>query len=76
MRTTVDLDDDTVRAIEHVKRARGIGLSEAINDLVRLGLLYQAPPKAFSQVTHPLGTRIDVSNIAEALDLLDGPASR
>lgn len=76
MRTTVDLDDDTARAIERVRRERGIGLSEAVNELLRRGLLHQAPTKAFSQSTHPLGARIDVSNVAEALDLLEGPARR
>ncbi len=76
MRTTVDLDDDTARALELVRRERGIGLSEAVNELLRRGLLHQAPAEAFSQVTHPLGTKIDVSNVAEALDLLEGPAGR
>jgi hypothetical protein len=77
MRTTVDLDDDTAKAIDKLRRRRGIGLSEAVNDLVRQGLLHQPmdrPP--FTQATRDAGLRIDVTNVAEALDLLEGPTAR
>ena len=32
MRTTVALDDDVVAAVERVRRERGLGLSEALNE--------------------------------------------
>ena len=72
MRTTVEFDDDTAAAVEQLRRDEGIGASEAVNELIRRGLLprRQAPP--FEQHTHALGARIDVSNVAEALEVLEG----
>jgi metal-responsive CopG/Arc/MetJ family transcriptional regulator len=77
MRTTVSLDDDVAAALKEVRRTRHIGLSEAINDLIRAGIA-GAPGErqTFSQRSTTLGLRLDVSNVAEALDLLDGPTSR
>jgi metal-responsive CopG/Arc/MetJ family transcriptional regulator len=76
MRTTVSLDDDVTAAVDRLRRERGVGLSEAVNELIRRGL--QAPRRrtVFRQRTTALGLRVDVSNVAEALDLLDGPAAR
>lgn len=72
MRTTVDLQDDVAKAIEDRRRATGRGLSATINDLVREGLVAQQSGRPrFVQSSAPLGLRIDVSNVAEALDLLD-----
>jgi hypothetical protein len=76
MRTTVTLDDDVAAAVARLRRDRGIGLSEALNDLARSGMTVRPSRKRFRQRTASLGLRIDVSNVAEALDLLDGPASR
>lgn len=76
MRTTVDFDDDTAAAVERLRRERGIGLSEAVNELVRSGLLAATPRAEFRQRTAPLGLRIDVSDVAEALEVLEGPGNR
>ena len=38
MRTTVTLDDDVAAAVDLVRRERGVGLSEALNELVRRGM--------------------------------------
>lgn len=76
MRTTVELDNDTGAAIEQLRRAEDVGVSEAVNRLIRKGLLARDEPRAFRQRTHPLGLKIDVSNVAEALDLLEGPDAR
>lgn len=76
MRTTIELDDDTAAVIERVRRERGIGVSEAVNALIRQGVLPRPEPPRFSQRTHHLGIKIDVSNIAEALDVLEGPDAR
>jgi hypothetical protein len=76
MRTTVQLDDDVTAALERLREAENIGVSEALNRLVRMGL---AAPKArarFTQRSEPLGLRIGVDDIAEALELLEGPAAR
>lgn len=79
MRTTVTLDDDVAAAVEQVRREEAIGVSEAVNRLVRLGLLREnagrARARPFRQRTAPLGLRIEVSNVAEALEQLDGPGA-
>lgn len=72
MRTTVEFDDDTARAIVALRRERGVGVSEAVNELIRRGLLPRGVAPAYRQRTKPLGLRIDVSNIAETLEVLDG----
>jgi Arc/MetJ family transcription regulator len=76
MRTTVTLDDDVAAAVEQIRRERGLGLSAAVNELVRAGLRAPRRRPAFRHRTADLGLRVDVSNVAEALDLLDGPAAR
>jgi Arc/MetJ family transcription regulator len=76
MRTTVSLDDDVAAAVDQLRRERHLGLSEAVNELIRLALRAPRSRPAFRQRTAALGLRVDVSNVAEALDLLDGPAAR
>ena len=71
MRTTVEFDDDTARAIEALRRDRGLGVSEAVNELVRLGLLAQPAREPFRQRVAKLGVRIDVSSVADALEVLE-----
>ena len=74
MRTTVTLEQDVVAALERVRRERGLGLSEAVNDLIRKGLHYEPPRKRFVQKSHDLGPAlIDYTNIGKALEELDGP---
>ena len=75
MRTTVVLDSD-VAAVEQMRRERAIGLSQAVNELGRRGLRPTPAPGEFRQRTARLGLRIDVTNVAEALEHLHGPASR
>jgi hypothetical protein len=77
MRTTIEFDEDTARAVERERREHGRGVSQAVNELIRRGM--SAPPPApteFRQRTRRLGLRIDVSNVAEALDVLEGPTAR
>jgi len=71
MRTTIRLDADVLAAAERLRRERHIGLSQAINELARAGMQRHREPRTFHQRTQELGLRIDVSNVAEALDLLD-----
>ena len=71
MRTTLRLDDDVLAAAERLRRERHIGLSEAVNELARVGMQRHHQPRAFRQRTQALGLRVDASNVAEALDLLD-----
>jgi Ribbon-helix-helix protein, copG family len=76
MRTTVDLDDDTAKAVEKLRRDRNIGTSEAVNHLIRQGLLPREARAPFAQKTAKLGIRVDVSNVAQALEDLDGLEAR
>lgn len=75
MRTTVKLADDVAAAVEKRRREQAIGLSEAVNDLIRAGLTTTSTTRPFRQQTHDLGEGIDFSNIADALETLDGPAA-
>ena len=76
MRTTITLDADVAAAIERLRRRQGIGLSEAVNELIRSGLRARAPRSRFQQRSHDLGLRVDVRNVAEALEGLEGPTAR
>lgn len=72
MRTTVVLDSDVASEIERLRR-EGMGLSEALNLLARRGMARGIGTKsvAFKQRTSRIGLRVDVTNIADVLDLLD-----
>jgi hypothetical protein len=76
MRTTIEFSEDTAAAIEQYRKATGAGISEAVNELIRRGLLPREARPPFRQETRRLGLRIDVSNVAEALEVLEGPANR
>lgn len=76
MRTTVNLDDDVAAAVERLRQERHLGMSAAVNELVRAGLAVRPRRQRFRQRTTDLGLRVDVTNITEALEVLDGPAHR
>jgi hypothetical protein len=76
MRTTVTLADDVAAAVERVRRERAVGTSEAVNALIRKGLAASEQRAEFRQRTHRLGLRLDVSNLADAFELIDGPTRR
>lgn len=77
MRTTVTLDDDVAAALGRFREQSSRGVSEIVNELIRAGLRERGRPRRrFSQKTDAMGIRLDVTNVAEALDLLDGPDHR
>ena len=76
MRTTLTLAGDVAAAIEKLRRERSIGMSEAVNELVRAGLTKQEAAAPFRQTAHDLGRGVDFSNVADAIETLDGPAAR
>jgi len=76
MRTTITLADDVAAAVEKLRRERGVGISEAVNDLVRSGLTASQSKRRFRQKAHNLGSGIDITNIGEAIETLDGPTTR
>jgi uncharacterized membrane protein YgcG len=71
MRTTITLADDVAAGIEKLRRERDLGLSEAVNDLVRAGLTRDRPRPPFRQRTYDMGLTLDVANIGEVIDLLE-----
>lgn len=71
MRTTFTLDDDVAVEVERLRRDEGIGLSEAVNRLIRAGL---AAPKKRAVYRHrgvEVGLKMDVTDIASVLEILD-----
>jgi Arc/MetJ family transcription regulator len=76
VRTTLSLDDDVAAAVQRLRDERHIGLSDAVNELIRAGLAAPARRVTFRQRTANMGLRIDVSNVADALEHLDGPQAR
>jgi hypothetical protein len=78
MRTTVTLADDVAAEVNRLRRERSIGVSEALNELARAGMMRRKQPrKRFVQRTHNFGrSTIDVTNVAEALEQLEGPDYR
>ncbi|HEX3517527.1 MAG TPA: hypothetical protein VHT29_00675 [Solirubrobacteraceae bacterium] len=76
MRTTINLSDDVAAAVEQLRRERGGGLSETVNDLLRSGLTVETNTPTLRQETHDFGEGIDVANVAEALEVLDGSLAR
>lgn len=55
VRTTVTLDPDVAKLLEKLQRDRGQGLSEVLNDLVRVGSTARDARTAFVQRTSPIG---------------------
>ena len=76
MRTTVEFDPDIAAVVDGLRRERGIGVSEAVNELIRRGLIAQPARPPFRQRTAPLAVSVDVSSVADALEVLEGPATR
>lgn len=70
MRTTIRLDPEVAAAADRLRRERNIGLGEAVNELARAGLARQGAPTHFRQRTTRVGLKIDVSDIADTLELL------
>jgi hypothetical protein len=76
MRTTVTLDDDVAKALDALRRERGLGTSAALNELVRRGMAATATrPEPFRQRTSSMGPpRVPLDDIGHALELLEGEA--
>ena len=72
MRTTLTLDDDVAAAVEDLRRAEGIGRSEAVNRLVRKGLISRDAPVPYQHLPSDMGPfKVDISNIGAVVELLD-----
>lgn len=71
MRTTVRLDPEVAAAAERIRQERHLGLGEAVNELARAGLARQPHTGRFQQRTASVGLRVDVTDVADTLELLD-----
>lgn len=71
MRTTVTLAPDVASEVARIRRDRGVGLSEALNELARRGMVGREPADTFTQATYPMRMKVDVANIGDVLDVLD-----
>ncbi len=78
MRTTVTIADDVAAELDRIRRERDVGLSEALNDLARAGMIRKKEPrKKFVQRTHDMGEAlVDYTNIGEVLEMVEGPDYR
>lgn len=71
MRTTVTLEDDVAAAVEGLRGSDGIGMSDAVNRLIRKGLARPVQPKPYVHQSYDMGLQADVTNIGEVLGWLD-----
>ena len=76
MRTTVTLADDVAAAVRRLRQERNLGLSEALNELARAGMRRRPERRPFRQRSRAIGISIDVTDVADALEQLDGPTQR
>ena len=76
MRTTVTLEPDVAAAVARLRRELSIGVSEAVNELIRIGLRPAKPQRDYRPRSRSLGLRLDVANVAEALEMLELPERR
>lgn len=77
MRTTVVIDSDVAAEIERLRR-EGLGVSEALNLLARRGMS-GADIRKTARYKHratKIGLKVDVTNVADVLDLLDDDPPR
>lgn len=72
MRTTITLADDVAAGVEKVRRERDLGLSEAVNDLIRAGLTDRGDRPSVDFPTYDMGpAKIDYTNIGEAIEAIE-----
>ncbi len=78
MRTTVTLAADVAAAVEELRRDRGSGISEVLNELLRKGLQADRQRRQpFRQRTSDMGTpRLPLDDVAGLLDILEGDDRR
>lgn len=76
MRTTVNLADDVAAEVANLQRERGLGVSAAVNELARAGLRTARQDIVYVHPSYDMGAMIDLSNVADVLELLDEDSSR
>lgn len=78
MRTTLTLEDDLVSILEAEMNRSGRTLDQTVNEYLRLGLNVQPMRKPFVVKPFNFGTPqcANYDNVAELIDLLEGPDRR
>jgi hypothetical protein len=71
MRTTVNLEDDVASEVARLRRERGLGLSDAVNELARAGFASARTELEYQHPTRDMGALIDLTNIADVMEILD-----
>jgi hypothetical protein len=73
MRTTIRLDPQVAAAAQQIQTEQNVSFSSAVNQLAMRGLLAHGPTSAagFEQLTYPMGLKVDISNIADALEQIE-----
>jgi Ribbon-helix-helix protein, copG family len=78
MRTTLTLDDDVAATLERLRRNRGIGLKQLINDALRRGLKEMSRRAGTREPVRTQAVALgrlrisSIDNIAEALAIVEG----
>lgn len=57
--------------MERLRREEGLGLSEAVNVLIRRGLAQPRRRTTYEHRSADVGLRVDVTDIGAVLDILD-----
>lgn len=71
MRTTITLSDEVAAAVEQLQRHDGIGVSEAVNRLVREGLSKPKIRRPYEHKSYNMGLKVDVACVGKILTMLD-----
>lgn len=79
MRTTLTIDDDVAAKVKALCRRTGESFKSVLNRILRDGLnarREQQPKEPFRVKARPLGLRagVQIDNVAELLEQLDGPS--
>jgi hypothetical protein len=74
LKTSVKLADDVVAGVRQLRNEQALSLSDAVNVLARRGLESKdRPAPDYQPMTFHMGTpRLDLTNTAEALAILEG----
>lgn len=54
-----------------MRREEGVGISEAVNRLIRAGLARPPRQPGYRHRVTPLGLKVDVTDVASVLEILD-----
>lgn len=66
------LADDVAAAVDRLRREHDIGPSEALNRLVRAGMVATPTRPVYRVAATQVGLRTDVADVGGVLGLLDG----